>query len=61
MVEGMAEWTKGGLLFLPAPLPRGLNCIGSASLKGASRFHATVMIPAWAPNFKRQREAGQAV
>jgi hypothetical protein len=53
MVEAMAEWTKGGLLFLPALLPRGLNCIGSASLKGASLFHAAVMIPAWALNFKR--------
>jgi len=41
----------------PAPL-RGLNCIGSASLKGASQVQGSVMIPASRGNFKRPCSPG---
>ncbi len=43
----------------PAPL-RGLNCIGSASLKGASLAGASVMILASRGNFKRPCSPGMA-
>jgi hypothetical protein len=36
MVEAIAECVKVLLPLTPALLLRGLNCIGSASLKGAS-------------------------
>src|SRR6185503_4229450 len=51
-VEGNVVCAKAMLLLKPAP-PRGLNCMGSASLKGASLAGATLMIVASPANFKR--------
>jgi len=53
-VEEMAECANATLLLRPALL-RGLNCMGSTSLKGASLAGATPMILASSGNFKRLR------
>jgi hypothetical protein len=53
MVEAIAECVNMVLPVTPALLLRGLNCIGSASLKGASLAGSAPMIFASPDNFKR--------
>jgi hypothetical protein len=56
-VEGIGECVKGVVELRPALLLRGLNCIGSASLKGASLTGSAHMIFASPDNFKRKPAA----
>ena len=55
MVEASADGVNVVLPLTPALLLRGLNCIGSASLKGASLAGSAPMIFASRGNFKRRR------